>query len=160
MKKFLSTLLLLFALATAAQAQFSQGTKYVSTSLSGLNMSYSDKSEFRVGMNADGGYFIADCLLLRGSVGFNHYGRDHDEVTLGVGARYYFLQNGVSLGTGMEYSHLSPNINDLRIPFELGYTFYLNRHIALEPALYYKMSLNDFTQGSEVGFRLGLGFYF
>ncbi|RRD78236.1 hypothetical protein EII14_07015 [Alloprevotella sp. OH1205_COT-284] len=159
MKK-LFTLLLVFAATLATHAQFSKDTKYVSTSLSGLNLEYNRKGSFRMGLNTDVGYFVADALMLRGSASFKHYGKNADQVTLGAGVRYYFLQNGISLGTGLEYSHLSPNINDLRIPLEVGYTFYLNHYIAIEPAVYYKMSINDFADGSEVGFRIGLGYYF
>ena len=79
---------------------------------------------------------------------------------MGGGARYYFLENGISLGAGLEFSHLSPGIDNLRLPFEVGYTYYLNHHVAIEPAAYYRLSLNDFSGGSEVGVRLGLGFYF
>lgn len=160
MKKILTLLLLVFAATMGTHAQFTKNTKYIGASLSALHLDYSQKTNFRVGLNADGGYFVADALMLRGSVGFNHYGKNADRVTLGAGLRYYFLQNGISLGSGMEYTHHSPNINDLRIPLEVGYTFYLNHHIAIEPSLYYKMSLNDFANGSEVGFRLGLGCYF
>ena len=41
-----------------------------------------------------------------------------------------------------------------------GYTFYLNHYLAVEPAVYYKMSTNDFSDGSTVGLKIGLGFYF
>lgn len=51
-------------------------------------------------------------------------------------------------------------VNNIRIPVEIGYTFYLNRFLAVEPAVYSKMSLNHFSEGTEFGFRLGLGFYF
>ena len=50
--------------------------------------------------------------------------------------------------------------NNIRIPIEIGYTFYLNQHIAIEPSVYTKLSLNDFNDGTEFGLRLGLGYYF
>mgnify|MGYP000963046378 CR=1 FL=1 len=34
------------------------------------------------------------------------------------------------------------------------------RCIDIEPQVFYKLSVNDFTQGSEIGMRIGLGFYF
>lgn len=161
MKRFFTFGLLLFVLGTLrVSAQFSQGTCYVSTSLSSLNFNYSDKGGVRVGINIDGGYFIDDCLMIRGSYGYNHYGKKSDAFDMGVGIRYYLQQNGLSIGTGTEFSHQSPNINNLRIPIEVGYTFYLNHYIAIEPQLFYKASLNDFSGGSEVGLRIGLGFYF
>lgn len=51
-------------------------------------------------------------------------------------------------------------VNNIRVPIEIGYTFYLNRFLAVEPAIYSKMSLNHFSDGTEFGFRMGLGFYF
>lgn len=50
--------------------------------------------------------------------------------------------------------------NNIRIPVEIGYTFYLNHYLAIEPAIYSKMSLNNFSDGTEFGLRIGLAFYF
>ena len=71
--------------------------------------------------------------MLHGTVGFNHYGYRSNEVNLGAGVRYYFSSNGISLGTGLEYIHRSPNQNDLRLPFTVGYTFYLITTLPLNP---------------------------
>lgn len=51
-------------------------------------------------------------------------------------------------------------VNNIRIPIEIGYTFYLNHYLAVEPAIYTKMSLNHFSEGTEFGLKIGLGFYF
>ena len=160
MKKILTALLLLLAVTTTARAQFKQGTYYVGASLTGLNMSYSKNTDFQLGLNADAGYFIIDKLMLHGTLGIDSHPGDAKRFTMGGGARYYFLENGISLGAGLEFSHLSPGIDNLRLPFEVSYTYYLNHHVAIEPAAYYRLSLNDFSGGSEVGVRLGLGFYF
>ena len=64
------------------------------------------------------------------------------------------------MGAGAEYAHFTPKNNDLLIPVELGYSFFINRFITLEPSVYYKMSLHDFSDNTSIGFRLGLGFYF
>lgn len=50
--------------------------------------------------------------------------------------------------------------NSVCIPIEVGYTFYLNHHLAIEPSVYYKMSLNHFGDCSTIGLRLGLGYFF
>lgn len=159
MKKALFSLFLILSGTLAAHAQFDRGTKYISTSISGLGMSYSSEQEFRLGLDATAGYFVSDCLMLRGTVGYNHTSQV-DDVNIGAGARYYFDQCGVYLGAGAEYVHFSPKSNDVQIPVEVGYAFFVNRHITIEPSLYYKMSLDDFSNKSTVGFRLGLGFYF
>ncbi len=130
MKKILTLLLLLVSFSIGARAQFEQDTHYVNASFSNFGINYNDRGGFRLGMNAEGGYFFEDNWI------------------------------GISLGTGLEYIHRSPNQNDLRLPFTVGYTFYLNHYIAIEPQVFYKLSVNDFSQGSEVGTRIGLGFYF
>lgn len=158
MKKIL--LLLFLVLGTlSAQAQFEKGKKYVSASISGLGLSYSASEKFRLGLDATAGYFVADCLQLRASLSYNHT-REIDDVSVGAGARYYFDQCGVFLGAGGEYVHYTPCSNDVQIPVEVGYAFFINRYLTIEPSLYYKMSLSDFSDKSTVGVRLGLGFYF
>ena len=158
MKKWM-TCLLLFVVAVSANAQFEKGKKYVGASLSGLSLSYSSGEKFRFGLDADTGYFIADNLMLKGNLNYAHT-KAVDEISIGAGARYYFEQNGIFLGAGAEYSHFTPNNNDLRIPVEVGYAFFVNKNITIEPAVYYKMSLADFSDNSTVGLKIGFGFYF
>lgn len=158
MKKIL-LLLLLLVCGLTAHAQFAQGTKYIGASVSGLGISYSSNEKFRFGLDASAGYFAADCLMLRATVGYDHT-REIDDVTLGGGLRYYFDNCGVFLGTGLEFQHHSPSNNNLMLPVEIGYAFFVNHFITIEPSVYYKMSLNDFSHDSTVGLKLGLGFYF
>lgn len=159
MKKFFLALLVSLA-ATGANAQFLQGTKYIGASFSNLGLSYNKKSKFNLGLNAEAGYFFADCWMARATVGYNFQKDGANDFNLGVGVRYYILQNGLFFGAGTEFKHQKPNYNDLLIPVEIGYTFYLNHYLAIEPSVYYKMSTNDFGNGSTVGLRIGLGYYF
>ncbi len=69
-------------------------------------------------------------------------------------------QCGVYLGAGAEYAHYTSNNNDLMVPLRVGYSFFINRHLTIEPELYYKMSTHDFGNNSQVGVSIGLGFYF
>lgn len=156
MKKIVSLFLLLF-LVTTAKAQFKEGTKYVGTSFTGL--SYNSNEHLRFGVQADAGYFFADSWMLHANVGFEHT-RKYNALSLGASLRYYILQNGVYLSAGAGFEHTSTGNNDIVVPLEVGYTFYLNHYIAIEPALYYKISLNDFSRGSTIGLRIGLGYYF
>lgn len=158
MKKILLFLLLLTG-AVSANAQFAKGTKYVGASLSGIGLSYSSNQKFRFGIDATAGYFVADCLMLRANLNYDHT-KEINDVSVGAGARYYFDQCGVYLGAGAEYVHYTPSDNDVQIPVEVGYAFFVNRFITIEPALYYKMSLDSFSQKSTVGARIGIGFYF
>ena len=156
-KMFLLAVLCLVAMAS--RAQFEQGKKYIGTSLSGFGLSYSANEHFRLGLDADAGYFVSDCLLLKANLGYDHT-REIDDIRIGAGARYYFDQCGVYLGTGLEYNHFTPKNNDLMIPLEAGYAFFINQYLTIEPALYYKMSLHDFSNNSTVGLRIGVGYYF
>lgn len=158
MKKMIMLALLVFSVI-ASKAQFEEGTKYVGASVTNLGMSYSSSEKLHFGLEATAGYFLFDDIMLKADVGYNH--RLHaDDITLGLGGRYYFEQNGIYLGAGLEYCHETKNYNDLRIPVEVGYCFYVNHYVSIEPALYYKMSLNDFSDKSTVGLKVGLGLYF
>lgn len=158
MKKLLFLLFFLCGVCTAS-AQFDKGIKYINTSLSGLGASYSSSEKFRLGVSGSVGYFISDCFLLGARAGYDHTRRT-DDVSIGGFARYYFDQCGVFVGAGGEYVHYSPKSNDVQIPVEVGYAFFVNRFITIEPSVYYKMSLHSFSDNSTVGVRLGLGFYF
>ncbi|MBO7069494.1 MAG: outer membrane beta-barrel protein [Bacteroidaceae bacterium] len=164
MKK--SLLLLLFAVVSmSSYAQFEKGTKYVGASLTALNLSYSSGEKFGMGLEAVGGYFFADSWMLTGRLEYRHEWKaapapDINSVALGAGARYYFVQNGIYLGAGFQYQHVASKVDYIQLPLEVGYCFYLNHYVSIEPAIYYNLCLNKFSDGSKVGFKLGLGFYF
>ena len=158
MKRLLRSLMVM-VLAVGAFAQFEKKTKYISASATGLGLSYSESERWTFGLDLTGGYFVQDAWMLYGRLGYDHT-RYTDAFQLGVGGRYYFTQNGVYLGAGLQYEHATKSVNNLQICPEVGYAFYINRHITIEPALYYHISLNDFDDGSKVGLKIGLGFYF
>lgn len=158
MKKIMLSLLFM-VMAVSANAQFDKGTKYVSASVTGLGLSYSSNEKFTMGVEATGGYFVEKAWMLYARFGYDHT-RYTDNVQLGAGFRYCFTQNGIYIGTGLQYEHATVNVNNLQFCPEVGYVFYVNKYIAIEPAVYYHMSLNDFSNGSKVGLKLGLGFYF
>lgn len=158
MKKLFSILALCF-FAHTAHAQFTTGTKYVGASVSGLGLSYSKDGGFRLGVQATAGYFIADGIMLKAHVGYQHT-KVANDFSVGAGGRYYFTQNGIFLGAGAELTHTSPSFNTLSLPVEVGYCYYLNHYLSIEPSVYYKPSLTQFANRSEVGLRIGLGYYF
>lgn len=183
MKKMILGLLL--AITTlSAKAQFEQGTSYLNTSLSGLDLSF-QKHQFNFGLDVKGGYFFEDAWMVYGQMEYdftNIKGRynDANQVALGAGLRYYIEQNGLFLNLGLKYGHtsswgLGTGIGETGLPYlrgvhnsqnnifltpELGYCFYLNHYLSVEPSVYYEMSLNHFSSGSKVGLRVGFGFYF
>lgn len=157
MRKLMLSLLLMMA-AMGAKAQFEKGTTYVAASTTSLGLSYSSSEKLNFGLDFTGGYFVQSAWMLYGKLGYDHT-RYTDHFQMGVGGRYYFTQNGIYMGIGLQYEHATKSVNNLQLCPEVGYAFFVNRFITIEPAVYYHMSLNDFSDGSKVGLKLGLGFY-
>lgn len=157
MKKVL--FLLLFVLtAGAAHAQFEMGTKFVNTSLTGLNMQFNN--DFKLGVEAKAGYFFADDWALTASAGIDYSKSTLNSLFGGAGIRYYIEQNGLFLGAGLKYLHQDSNYNDFMPGVELGYCFFLNKSVAIEPVLYYDISTKDSRNLSECGLKIGFSYYF
>lgn len=160
MKKFFFALLFA-AVSMSASAQFEQGTKYVSASVTEFGLNYSKFGGFCLGLEGTGGYFFADSWMVLGQFGWEH--RPHTNVfDLGAGVRYYMIQNGIFFGGGLKYNHVGTqgkNDNFFLTP-EVGYCFYLNNHVSVEPALYCDMCLNHFKDFTKIGLKIGFGFYF
>ncbi|MGL4851044.1 MAG: hypothetical protein ACRC3Z_00085 [Phocaeicola sp.] len=163
MKKILVGLAMLFAVALSAHAQFEKDTWYVNTSLTGLELTHSKAEGTRFGLHASGGGFLMDNLALLVTFKGDYVKHGVNETMLGTQMRYYFSQNGIYGGMGVAYKHLSINgVKDNLVCFtpEVGYAFFLNKNLTLEPAVYYDLSLNDFSNYSKLGFKLGFGYYF
>lgn len=160
------TIVALLTCALTASAQFEQNKFYVGSSLTGLDMNYSGKDKFCLGLEAEGGYFLADNFLIKGFVGYDHRGKkdeDSNDKTndfyAGIGFRYYILQNGLYLGLNGKYIHETHNFNDVVPEIELGYAFFINHHVTIEPAIYYDQSFKRHSDYSKIGLRLGVGLY-
>ena len=158
MKKFAFVLVALM-MSVAANAQFEKGKKYIGASMSGLNLSYSGSEKTHFGLQAKGGYLVADNLMATGLVGYDKTGDFPYAMTLGVGGRYYIVQNGIFLGAGVNCK-FSDDFNDLMPTVQLGYAFFLNHSVTVEPEIYYEQSFKNHKDYSKIGFRVGLGFYF
>ena len=176
-------------------AQFEKYTSYLNTSLTGMGLSYSKDSKFKMGLQATGGYFVEDCWMVYGRLGYEHQGtrgemKNRNDLQIGVGGRYYIEQNGIFLGLGLMYQHASNvttsqtvnsvestlpdgstlvretvlrhygNRNYMHLTPEVGYCFYINQYLSVEPSVYCNLCLNRFSEGTEVGLKLGMGFYF
>jgi len=154
-------MILVFALAMAvtANAQFEEGKIYVNTSLTGLDMSYSGIEKARLGLQVQGGYMLMDNIMALGSLSIDHSDIS-DKVTVGAGGRYYILQNGIYLGANIKAVHGDDGYNDLLPGVEVGYAFFLNRNLTIEPALYYDQSFKSHSDYSKIGLRIGFGYYF
>ncbi len=159
MKKIILSLALL-AVTITASAQFQQGKGYVGASLTGLNMSYNGQNGLNLGVQAKAGFLFEDNWMLLGEVGYDHHGKDNvaDQASLGVGFRYYIIQNGLFLGANCNYVHGSHGYNDVMPSAEVGYAFFVNRSVTIEPSVYYKHSFKD-SDYSTVGLKVGIGIY-
>jgi len=162
MKKKVLTLICALMMTVAANAQFEQGKLFVGASLTGLNLSYSGLSDLNLGVQGQMGYMVMDNLLIHGSAGYSHSGNDNvaDQVFVGAGARYYILQNGIFLGMGAKLIHANHNYNDVMPGVEVGYAFFLNHHVTIEPSIYYDQSFKKHSDYSTIGLKVGFGLYF
>ena len=188
------TMLLIAVSSMQASAQFEKYTSYLNTSLTGLGLSYSKDSRFKMGVQATGGYFVEDCWMVYGRFGFEHQGargvmKNRNDLQIGVGGRYYIEQNGIFLGVGLAYQHATNvtfsqhesiigrttengpveirtvynyygNRNYVHLTPEVGYCVYVNNYLSIEPSVYCNLCLNRFSEGTEIGLKLGMGFYF
>lgn len=161
MKKTLALLAAAFLMTLNASAQFQQGKGYIGASLTGLDMHYNGADKFNMGVEAKGGYLFADNLMALASVGYEHYGNDAmaDRFVLGAGARYYIIQNGLYLGVNAKWVHENHDYNDVLPGIEVGYAFYINRSVTIEPAIYYDQSFKKHSDYSTIGLKVGIGVY-
>lgn len=163
MKKVILSLALLLTGALQANAQFEQGKKYIGASLSNLEMKYSKAKDFSFGLNLNGGYFIDNEIMAKAELGYGYAGKA-SSLNLGAGLRYYFENNGVFVGAGgeMQWNEFSGYHDKFRFytPVEVGYAFFINRHVTVEPSVYYKICYNEFKDYCDLGFKIGFGVYF
>lgn len=159
-KKILAMAIALFT-AVSANAQFEEGKTYVGGSLTGFNMKYTGSDKFCMGVNALGGIFVADDLLLYGQVGYDHNGNKSisDKYMAGIGGRYYIEQNGIFLGVNCKYVHAGKKFNDVMPGAEVGYAFFVNKTVTVEPAIYYEQSFKNHKDYSTIGLKIGVGVY-
>ena len=159
-KKKLAIVVALLSTITAS-AQFEEGKVFVGGSLTGLNMNYTGANKLSLGIQAQGGYFVADDVLLLGQASFDHSGNKSvsDRYQFGVGGRYYIEQNGIYLGVNCKFVHGGKKFNDVMPGVEVGYAYFLNNSVTVEPSVYYDQSFKNHSDYSAFGFRIGVGVY-
>lgn len=160
MKKTALLILALLITTITASAQFQAGKGYVGASLTGLDLHYNGSDKLNLGVEAKAGILPWDNLMLLGQVSYQHSGNDAvaDHITVGVGGRYYITQNGLYLGVNCKLLHANHNYNDLMPGAEVGYAFFINRSVTIEPAVYYDQSFKK-SKYSTVGLKVGVGIY-
>ena len=163
MWKKIAVVCVLLMACVQVKAQFEEGTFFVNTSLTGLNLSHSKYEGTNFGLKVEGGAFVVDNLSVLVNFKGEYVEHGMDETTLGVGTRYYLSSCGVYGGPGFAYKHLSNSVNRKNIVCmtpELGYAFFLNGTVTIEPAVYYDLSFMNCSEYSKLGFKIGFGFYF
>jgi len=166
MKK-LAMVLVALTMALTASAQFEEGKWYGNASLSGLTANYTGSSKFALDMSAKAGYCIFDNIMVLANAGVKTAGGDnsHTDLSIGVGGRYYIIQNGIYLGVNCQLKQVEDvtnrelRHNDVMPGIEVGYAFFLNGHVTIEPAIYYDQSFKSHKDYSTIGFRIGVGVY-
>ena len=165
MKKTILTMVcaLMFALAGNAQTQdrlpFAKDKVYAAASLSGLDLNWNKNQKWHMDMNLKGGYLFEDDWMITANVDYDWNKTGSKTLMTGAGLRYYIEQNGLFLGAGANYLH-NFAYDDFMPTVQLGYAYFLNRTVTIEPELYYNLSLKDHTEYSGFGFRIGIGIYF
>lgn len=157
-RKTIVTAMFALLASISANAQFEQGKTYIGASLSGIGLSYNGSEKAKFGVEAKGGYMVDDNVLLTGEVA---YGKQHEmpfSFGIGAGGRYYMVQNGLYLGASVSYKHCD-DFNDLQPSIQLGYAFFINRTVTIEPELYYIQSFKNHSDFSTIGVRIGVGVY-
>lgn len=159
MKKVVFMIAML-AMTLTASAQFEKGKTFIGASLTGLDLSYNGSKGFSFGVSAQAGQFIQDNWLLYVVVGYDHIGKPNTNTfNIGVGGRYYILQNGIFLGANAKYAHATGCYNDVKPAIEIGYSFFIGRVITIEPSIYYEQSFKSHSDFSTVGLKIGIGLY-
>jgi hypothetical protein len=160
MKKIVFTLLFAHIGVGSAFAQFEKGKWYLAATTNAAGLSYNKNEKIGLNLGINGGYMFEEAWMLIADIGFDYRHKDLQSLYAGMKCRYLIEQNGLFLQAGAKYVHGAPNFNDVQITPEVGYCFFLNRHLTLEPSLYYDVSLSDFSEKSEFGVKIGLAWYF
>ena len=139
---------------------FGEGKFYVATAMSGLDLRFNDFEKFNLNVMAKGGYLFQDNWMVTALAGYDWHKNASNAFSAGAGLRYYIEQNGLYVGMGANYVHKWHDYDDLMPTVNLGYAFFLNRTVTIEPEVYYNQSLKNHSDHSEIGFRIGFGIYF
>ena len=163
MKKKLLMIVLALTMSVTTFAQFEQGKKYASASLSGLDLNYNSDQDWHLGLSLKGGYMFESSWMMTGQFEYDYQQHGANYFAMGAGLRYYIEQNGLYLGAGANYVHHSAasghKVDDFMPSIQLGYAFFLSSTLTIEPELYYNQSLNDHSSYSGFGLRIGFGIY-
>lgn len=166
MKK-LAMVLIALTMALTASAQFEEGKWYGNLSLTSGSLSYNGSDKLALNVGAKAGYCVYDNIMVLASAGVNTAGGEncHTDLSVGVGGRYYIIQNGIYLGVNCTFKQVEDvtnaalRHNDIMPGVEVGYAFFINHYVTIEPSIYYDQSFKSHKDYSTIGLRIGVGIY-
>jgi hypothetical protein len=160
MKKLIFLLPLMFTLISFSQTEkpttkgniiLSGGGTFQYSKFHYKDVNESKTSILDLSLNPGFGYFIIDNLVigLNTNIGYSELG-DYKAYTLGAGpfVKYYF-NNGLFVKTDFGYTYLhgvgsnTTKIKDYTILPGVGYAFFINQKVSIEPCLSYKYAHNN-----------------
>ena len=142
----------------SSEKVFHEGKFMIGASASGLDLSWHKGQKWNLSLDAKAGYLIVDDFMITGKLGYNNSTYGYSSVNVGGGLRYYVEENGIYVGAGCKYVH-KDGFDDLVPEANVGYAFFLSRHITIEPEIYYELSTKC-SDYSGVGLKLGFALYF
>ena len=137
---------------------FAQDKWYIGASTSSLDINWHKSSNWTLNLDAKAGYLFIDNWMITGKLGYSKQTDIPAYFTFGAGVRYYFDKCGIYLGASGNYRH-HDDYKDFLPELNLGYAFFLNGKVTLEPEVYYEHSTKN-SDYSGFGVRLGFGVYF
>lgn len=157
-RKSIVTAALVLLSTLSASAQFEKGKVYMGASLSGLDMSYNGSEKGKFSIEGKVGYMLEESLMLTAQAAYSKQDKVPFFISLGVGGRYYIVQNGMYFGLSAHYLH-NDDFSDFQPSVQVGYAFFVSRTVTIEPELYYNQSFKKHSDYSTIGLRLGVGVY-
>jgi hypothetical protein len=158
MKKILLTV---FAATVmfAASAQVAKGTILINGGsnfdFTSNNEDHGDDSDLFLGVK--GGYFFMDNLVGGLTLGYAKNSEADDAyVAIGPFVRYY-VNGKIIVGAGF-LSTDDGSFKTTEIPIEVGYAWFVNDVVAIEPTLNYTSYGGD-DQGASFGLKVGISVY-
>lgn len=159
MRKFILLIALFIVSATTTYAQFEKGKWYINGSYIGLGLSNIDHFDSNYGLSLEAGNFLENNFAITVNYRLAHYYH-----SVGAQVKYYLSKYGFFGGVGATYKSISNSESKKKhiVCFtpEVGYAFFINGIMTIEPAIYYDYSPSKPSDYSKLGVKIGLGFYF
>ena len=144
-----------------AGTTLAQRTFFINANVSELNMSFTDGTS--INLNGNGGWFLADNFALVGGIGLHSYSNEgYSTSTFGLnaGGRFYFAGDFFAEGL-VNLSKAKDMRGRTGLTLGVGYAYFLNDYVALEPKFNAVVPIAPDEGGStRFGISCGISVYF